>query len=403
MEAQNPSSVTLKAIVQTYGAGFRRANPLPYAAHKVLNAVERCHTALMGAHAIRCHTPGCAYEKSAYNSCRNRHCPACQGSQSARWVDRREAELLPVPYFHVCFTLPHEMNPLVLANKRVLYDALFSCAWEAMAALIKTRKDFPGQGGAIAVLHTWGQNLMDHPHVHMIVPGGALDKEKRAFRRRGVRRKRDGTKARDFLVPVGPLRILFKNKFLSRLGTAYKAGTLRFPGAVAALASPEAFYALKERLYRKTWVVFCKEPFAGPKQVLAYLGRYTHKTAISNSRLRSMEDGSVTFALKNYRKDGKREVMKLPAAEFLRRFLLHVLPKGYRRIRMFGFLSNRYKKENLERIRTLLQVAAPPEAETKVKSVAEVVLKAFGVNILLCPKCGQESLRIVRPVRPGSG
>jgi hypothetical protein len=317
-------------------------------------------------------------------------------------VDKREAELLPVPYFHVCFTLPHEMNPLVLANKRVLYDALFSSAWEAMAALIKTRKDFAGQGGAIAVLHTWGQNLMDHPHVHMIVPGGALDKEKQAFRRRSVRRGKDGKKARDFLVPLGPLRILFKNKFLSHLATAYKTGTLLFPGAVAALSSPDAFYALKEHLYHKTWVVFCKEPFAGPRQVLAYLGRYTHKTAISNSRLLSMEEGTVTFALKNYRKDGKRERMKLPAAEFLRRFLLHVLPKGYRRIRMFGFLSNRYKKENLERIRALLQVVSPPEADKK-KSVAEVVLKAFGVNILLCPQCGQESLRIVRPVRPGSG
>ena len=238
----------------------------------------------------------------------------------------------------------------------------------------------------------------------MIVPGGALDKERQAFRRRGVRRGKDGKKARDFLVPVGPLRLLFQNKFLASLGAAYKAGALRFPGKVAALSGPEAFYALKEHLYQKTWVVYCKEPFAGPKQVLAYLGRYTHKTAIANSRLRSMEDGTVTFALKNYRKDGKREVMKLPAGEFLRRFLLHVLPKGYRRIRMFGFLSNRYKKENLEKIRSLLQVAPPPEADReKKKSVAEVVLKAFGVNILLCPKCGQESLRIVRPGRPGSG
>lgn len=398
---KNPP-VTLQAILNTYGAAFRSKNPLPYSAHKVLNAVERCHTVALGAHAIRCLTPGCAYEKSAYNSCRNRHCPGCQGSQSARWMDKREAELLPVPYFHVCFTVPRELNPLVLANQRVLYDALFSSAWEAMEELIQTRKDFAGQGGAIAVLHTWGQNLMDHPHVHMIVPGGALDKEKAAFRQRGVHRKKDGTKTRDFLVPVGPLRILFKNKILAKLGHAYKTGALRFPGALEALSIPENFYALKEVLFAKSWVVYCKEPFAGPQQVLSYLGRYTHKVAISNGRIKSMEAGQVTFTLKNYRKEGKKEVMVLPVQEFLRRFLLHVLPKGYRRIRMFGFLSNRYKKGNLERIRALLHVA-PVAEEKEKKSVAEIVLKAFGVNILLCPKCGQASLRLIRPQKPGSG
>ena len=243
---------------------------------------------------------------------------------------------------------------------------------------------------------------MDHPHVHLVVCGGALDKEKTAFRQRGVRRKKDGTKTRDFLVPVGPLRILFRNKFLAKLAHAYKTGALCFPGRLEALFSPDAFYALKEALFAKTWVVYCKEPFAGPMQVLAYLGRYTHKVAISNSRLKSMEAGQVTFALKNYRKEGKKEVMVLPVEEFLRRFLLHVLPKGYRRIRMFGFLSNRYKKGNLERIRALLHVA--PVAETQEqKTVVEVVLKAFGVNLLLCPKCGRLSLKLVRLNKPGSG
>ena len=409
------SPVTLQNILLKYGGAFRSHHPIPYPAHKILNAVERCHTPALGAHVIRCHTPECTYEKVAYNSCRNRHCPGCQGSQSARWVGQREEELLPVPYFHVCFTLPHELNPLVLANKKILYDCLFASAWEAMATLIETRKDFSVQGGAIAVLHTWGQNLMDHPHVHMIVPGGALDKGKGVFRQRGVRRNKKGVKARDFLVPVGPLRILFKNKFLAKLGRAYKEEQLIFPGQAEPLSSPSCFYAMKEALFAKNWVVYCKEPFAGPKQVLAYLGRYTHRVAISNSRLQSMEDGKVTFKLKNYRKEGNREVMVLPAAEFLRRFLLHALPKGYRRIRMFGFLSNRYKRKNLETIRALLNVTPVKDetvelekgsqvGEKKAKpSVAEVILKSTGVNVLLCPKCGQCGLRLIRPIGRGSG
>ena len=256
METRRPSPrVTLQQILLQYGPAFRRDNRLPYRDHQILNAVERCHTPALGAHVIRCGTPDCDYEKLAYNSCRNRHCPACQGSQSARWVGQREAELLPVPYFHVCFTLPHELNSLVLQNKRVLYDALFTSAWEAMSELVGSGRTFAGQGGAIAVLHTWGQNLMDHPHVHMIVPGGALSKDKGAFGQRGLMRKRDGKKARDFLVPVGPLRILFKNKFLAKLSRVFKEGILRFPGPVEAVSSPDRFYALKETLYAKAWVV----------------------------------------------------------------------------------------------------------------------------------------------------
>ncbi|MCY7328338.1 MAG: transposase [Saprospiraceae bacterium] len=252
---------------------------------------------------------------------------------------------------------------------------------------------------------------MDHPHVHMIVPGGALNKGMGEFRQRGVRRNKKGIKARDFLVPVGPLRILFKNKFLAKLGRAYKDRLLVFPGKVESLSLPSEFYGLKENLYAKNWVVYCKEPFAGPKQVLAYLGRYTHRVAISNSRLLNMEDGKVTFKLKNYRKEGAREVMVLPAEDFIRRFLLHVLPKGYRRIRMFGFLSNRYKRKNLETIRALLSnepvkpLDEKPEVEEKKEkpSVAEVILKSTGVNILLCPKCGQCGLRLIRQPMRGSG
>jgi hypothetical protein len=408
---QSHGSLTMQQILLRYGNKFRRQHRISYQAHKILNAIERCHTPRLGFHPIQCQTPDCHYEKIAYNSCRNRHCPACQSSQSARWVYERERELLPVPYFHVCFTLPHDLNPLVVANPKVLYDALFSAAWEAMDTLLRDAKTFCGQGGAIAVLHTWGQNLMPHPHVHMIVPGGALNKAEKQFRQRGVVRKKDGKKLRDFLVPVGPLRILFRNKFLSKLAHAYKSGLLLFPGQVSALASTEAFYAMKSILYSKTWVVYCKEPFAGPKQVLAYLGRYTHRVAISNSRLLSMEEGKVTFKLKNYKKGGQKEVMELPVDHFLNRFLYHALPKGYRRIRMFGFLSNRYKQKNLDQIRSLLpgaQANSEPLADGDGKekrekpSVAEVVQRFFGVNILLCPKCGKSSLKLISSTKSGS-
>ncbi len=413
-QAKDPTTtpLTMQKILLRYGPQFRSKHRLSYPKHKILNAIERCHTPKLGYHPIQCQTPGCHYEKIAYNSCRNRHCPACQSSQSARWVYEREQELLPVPYFHVCFTLPHELNDLVLANQKILYDGLFSAAWEAMDTLLRDVKTFSGQGGAIAVLHTWGQNLMPHPHVHMIVPGGALNKVEKQFRQRCVTRKKDGVKLRDFLVPVGPLRILFRNKFLAKLSSAYKSGMLLFPGQVSALASPDSFYAMKNAIYAKNWVVYCKEPFAGPKQVLAYLGRYTHRVAISNSRLLSMEDGKVTFKLKNYKKGGKKEVMELPVHDFFHRFLLHALPKGYRRIRMFGFLSNRYKQKNLEQIRSLLPGATKggdPEAkeatgEKKEKpSVAEVVQRFFGVNILLCPKCGQCSLKLITATNSGSG
>jgi len=398
-----PQAVTLQNIFLKYSSGFRSQTKIPYSAHKVLNAVERCHTSQLGAHVIRCQTPSCSYEKIAYNSCRNRHCPACQGSQSARWVSEREAELLPVPYFHICFTLPHELNPLILMNKKLLYDILFSSAWESVSELIHSSKAFGGQGGAIGVLHTWGQNLMDHPHVHMIVPGGALLQQNAVFNQRPVRRQKDGVKVRDFLVPVGPLRILYKNKFISQLAHLYKTGQLVFHGEMQRFADADSFYKMKDQVFAKNWVVYCKEPFAGPKQVLAYLGRYTHRVALSNSRLVSMNENKVTFKLKNYRKDGKKELMVLPAYEFIRRFLLHVLPKGYRRIRMYGFLANRYKQKNLEKIRTYLQVPQVVVEKKKKASVAEVILHSTGVNILLCPKCKKVSLILIHQGGRGSG
>ena len=388
MNISNPS---LKDIVNLYGKEFRTRYKLSYLQHKVLNAIGDCHTAKLGSHSVRCSTEACDYEKEVYNSCRNRHCASCQSYQSAKWVLDRETELLPVPYFHVVFTVPNQLNQLFLWNKKEMYNVLFQSAWDSLLRLGLDEKHLGGQSGSIAVLHTWGQNLMDHPHVHMIVPGGVLDKNKEKW----ISKKT--TSDKPFLVPVGPLKVLFKNKFLSGLAKLYKNGDLKFPDKKQ--ASPDTFYPLKETAYQKTWNIRIKEPFAGPEQVLHYLGRYTHRVAISNSRIVSMDNGKIRFSYKNYRKGGMKEIMELDAMEFLRRFTLHVLPHGYRKIRMFGFLANRMKNKNLEIIRNMLNV---PAMVKKVKRVVHEVIQIFyGKNILRCPKCGCDSLRICYDM-PGS-
>lgn len=381
MNISNPS---VKDVVNVYGKDFRSKYKIPYPHHKVLNSIGDCHTAKLGSHSVTCSSHRCDYEKEVFNSCRNRHCASCQSYQSAKWVLDRETELLPVPYFHIVFTVPNQLNQMFLWNQKEMYNLLFQSAWESLLKLGMDERLLGGQAGAIAVLHTWGQTLMDHPHVHMIVPGGVLNNGNGKW----ISKKTKSDKP--FLVPVGPLKVLFKNKFLTRLVKLYKNGWLIFPKGMD--NSPNEFYQLKEAAYKKKWNVRIKEPFAGPKQVLSYLGRYTHRVAISNSRILSMDNGKVRFTYKNYRKDGAKEIMELDAMEFLRRFMLHVLPHGYRKIRMFGFLANRLKNKNLELIREILNV---PAIVKKVKHVVhEVIERFYGKNILLCPKCGCESLRI---------
>jgi hypothetical protein len=377
------SNPSLKDIVNLYGDDFRCTHKIPYSHHKVLNAIGSCHTASLGSHIVKCTSHGCDYEKEVFNSCRNRHCASCQSYQSAKWVLDRETELLPVPYFHVVFTVPDNLNPLFLWNGKSLYHLLFQSAWESVAGLTGDRRRFGGQAGAIAVLHTWGQTLMDHPHVHMIVPGGAIDKGENVWKQKTAKGQKP------FLVPAGPLKFLFKNKFLVGLGKLYRKGELMIPDA--GRPSPDAFYTMKETAYQKKWNVWIEKPFAGPEQVIRYLGGYTHRVAISNSRILSINDGVVRFTYKNYRKGGAKEVMALPAMEFLRRFMLHVLPEGFRKIRMFGFLANRFKNRNLEIIRGLLNVSPMVK---KVKTVVhEVIQRFYGKNILKCPKCGCDSLK----------
>jgi hypothetical protein len=318
-------------IFRDHGAAWRSAN----AGHvsleqlKVMSTIERCRTAALGGHVARCED--CAHTRIAYNSCRNRHCPKCQGGAAREWLAEREAELLPVPYFHVVFTLPAALRDIAYQNKAVVYDLLFKASAETTLTIAADPKHLGARIGFISVLHTWGSALVHHPHIHMIVPGGGFAP--------------DGSKwiacpARYFL-PVEVLSALFRRLFLERLLAAHAAGRLQFFGDLAALANEAAFDGHLKPLWKRKWVVYCKRPFAGPKQVLRYLSRYTHRVAISNRRLISADQNNVTFEYKDYRLDGSARYKRMTLAtnEFIRRFLIHVLPKGLHRIRHYGLLA----------------------------------------------------------------
>jgi hypothetical protein len=302
-------------VFRLYGGQYRREHRLPAAHLKVMHAVEVCRTAALGGHLERCDT--CAFERPAFNSCRNRHCPKCGGSAARQWVEKRRKEVLPVGYFHLVFTVPHELNPLILVNKRVLLNILFKAVSETLKDFGRTH--LGGQMGFLAVLHTWDQTLLDHFHLHCLVPGGAL-----SF---------DGSRwiqARsNFLFHVKALSLVFRGKFLGFLSTAYIKGDLQFPGRTADLTSTATFERLLGVLRGKSWVVYAKRPFASPDSVIEYLGRYTHRTAISNRRIVSVANGEVSFLYRDRRNGDTQRTMTLSPGEFIRRFLLHVLPPAF--------------------------------------------------------------------------
>jgi hypothetical protein len=348
-----------------------------------------CRTAALGGHVQAC--DACDRSEIFYNSCRNRHCPQCQAGRQAEWFAARSGELLPVPYFHLVFTLPRELAPLALVNPRVVYGLLFRTASEALQQLAADPKHLGAQIGGLFVLHTWGQNLEHHPHVHGIVPGGGLSL--------------DGTRwvhsRPNFFLPVKALSRLFRGKFLAGLRAAHARGELTFPGRLAPLAARGKWSALCRRLQRKEWVVYSKPPFGGPAQVLKYLARYTHRVALSNDRLLRLKDGQVTFSWKNYAAGGKRQRMTLSAVEFLRRFLLHVLPKGFVRIRRCGWWTNRHGGATLARCRELLgRTAAPVAAEPPPSPQIPTALPESAAR---CEHCGAGTWRMVeqmpRPAR----
>ena len=372
-------------IFRDHGPAWRLANRghLSHAQLKVMSAIEACRTAALGGHVARCENAACGHTVIAYNSCRNRHCVKCQGSQARAWMEARQAELLEVPYFHVVFTLPPRLGAIAYHNKAVIYDLLFKASSETLLTIAADPKRLGVKIGFTSVLHTWGSAMTHHPHVHMIVPGGGITP--------------DGTRwissSEDYLLPVPVLSRMFRGKMLAMLKAAHDAGRLQFFGPHAGLADRGAFKTFLEPLYDTKWYVHAKRPFAGPEAVLAYLARYTHRVAISNSRLISADAAGVTFTFKDYRIEGpgRTKTMTLPPAEFMRRFLLHVLPKGFHRIRHYGLLaSGGAKARTIERARVLIAVATPAKQEppTAKQHPASAGNEAAEKPAHPCPCCG---------------
>jgi hypothetical protein len=369
-------------IFRRHGAAYRadQAGSLSLGQRRVMAAVEMCRTATLGGHIERCED--CGETRIAYNSCRNRHCPKCQGLARAQWLADRQAELLPVPYFHLVFTLPAPIAVIALQNKAVVYDILFRVAAESVQTLAADPKHLGAAIGMTAVLHTWGQNLFHHPHIHCIVPGGGLSPEGRWIACRS-----------GFFLSVRVLSRLYRRLLLERLQAVFDAGMLGFFGELARLAKPAAFADHLRPLRKVEWVVYAKRPFGGPQQVLDYLGRYTHRVAIANSRLISLVGAEVRFRWKDYRHPQRPKFMVLLAGEFIRRFLLHVLPHGFRRIRYFGFLANAHRSAKLALIRGLLALPEP-EPAPKPADYHERYARLFGRSLDICPVCGGHLVEI---------
>jgi hypothetical protein len=365
-------------IVRRFGPAFRERHhgQLSRAQLRTLGAIESCRTAALGGHVYEC--AQCKARKIVYNSCRNRHCPKCQSLEKERWLEQRRAELLPVPYFHVVFTLPEKLNPLALSHPRFLYNLLFRCASETLLEIAADRKHLGARLGVLAVLHTWGQKLNLHPHLHCIVTGGGLSIDGDWWI--GCRP--------DFFLPVRVLKKLFRGKVLAAIQAAAQSGDL-----------PSSYLSDLGSLYRKSWVVYCKPPFGSPEQVLAYLARYTHRVAISNPRLVRLEDEEVTFTWKDYAQGQRLREMTLSGEEFLRRFLLHVLPERFVRIRYYGLLANRHREQALALCREVLP--GPPARPRLTKSDWQSLLQSLtGVDPMRCEVCGQNALHLVEELAP---
>ena len=364
-------------IFRDHGSAWRRANAghVSLGQLKVMSAIERCRTAALGGHVERCEK--CEHTQIAYNSCRNRHCPKCQGAAAKQWLAAREADLLPVPYFHVVFTLPAAIADIAYQNKAVIYDLLFRASAETLVTIAADPRHLGARIGITSVLHSWGSAMTHHPHVHMIVPGGgiSLDGERWVACRPG------------FFLPVRVLSRLFRRLFLEKLVTAHDAGRLQFFGNHAALTDTQAFAAYLTPLRNAEWVVYSKRPFGGPEAVLAYLSRYTHRVAISNSRLIALGDKGVTFRWKDYRADGheRQKIMTLATGEFIRRFLSHVLPQGFHRIRHYGLFASGTRADNVARARELLAV---PKARNDTASTTCADASEPQTLSHPCPCCG---------------
>lgn len=371
-------SLEVADVFREYGQTYRQAygSSVSVEQRRVMRAIELCRTKALGGHVDRCDQ--CGHQVISYNSCRNRHCPKCQNLDKALWREARRAEVLPVDYYHVVFTLPRQLAPLALQNKKVLYDILFRAASQTLLRIGADPRHLGAQLGFMAVLHTWGQALMHHAHLHCVVPGGGL----------APNGKRWLPSKKGFFLPVRVLSRLFRRLFVEALEKAFKNGALDFHGATVALDNEIAFRRLLQACRRTEWVVYAKPPFAGADAVLDYLARYTHRIAISNHRLISMKNGKVTFAYKDYKTGAVNKPATLQVHEFIRRFLLHVLPNGFQRIRYYGFLANRHRAQKLALCRCLLQLPEVDESAPQHESDHRRLLEALiGTDPSRCPRC----------------
>jgi hypothetical protein len=363
-------------IFRQHGPAHRESHRLSRNDWRVMRAIEVCRTSVLGGHKDKC--DNCGHLEISYNSCRNRHCPKCQTLKKERWIEARGEDLLPIQYFQVVFTIPSELNHLVSMNRKVMYDLLFRSVSETLMELANDQKYLGARIGAIGILHTWGQNLMDHPHVHCIVTGGGLspDGNRWVSCRKG------------FFLPVRVMSALFRGKFLDHLKHCFERDKLVFPGSISHLKEPGNFETFRKRFYDKKWVVYCKPPFSGPEGVLQYLGRYTHRIAISNNRILANRDGNVSFLWRDYADDSRKKTMTLKAGEFIRRFLLHVLSERYVRIRHFGLLANRSRKDNIAACRKIIGgEKAVAKENTKQETWQEQLLRICGIDVAACPVC----------------
>ena len=382
-------------IFRRYGDAYRQQAgvSLSTAQRRVMTAIETCRTAVLGGHLEQCDT--CGHERNAYNSCANRHCPKCQSLARAQWIEHRTAEILECEYFHVVFTVPADVAAIALQNKAQVYGILFRATAETLRTIAADPQHLGAEIGFFAVLHSWGQTLVHHPHLHCVVPGGGLSPD-------GARwiACRPG-----FFLPVRVLSRLFRRLFLQDLQAAYDAGTLRLVGPLEALQRRPAWTRALAALRQTEWVVYAKRPFAGPQQVVDYLGRYTHRVAISNHRLLEMGQSEVRFTYKDYRTDVQHQpkTMTLTATEFIRRFLLHVLPAGFHRIRYYGFLAARHRREKLARCRQLLGATGPitlPADATSPTDYRDRTEALTGKSLRLCPACHQGQMIIIERLAP---
>jgi len=380
-------------VFRRYGEAYRQEHDasMSTAQRRVMTAVEVCRTAALGGHVEQCDE--CGHQRISYCSCRNRHCPKCQSLARAEWIQRRQAELLDCEYFHVVFTVPEEIATIACQNKEAVYGILFRAAAETLRTIAADPKHLGAEIGFFAVLHTWGQNLLHHPHLHCVVAGGGLSP--------------DGSRwiscRPGFFLPVRVLSRLFRRLFLEDLEKAFDSGKLRFFKSLEPLQQPREFARYLVPVRQAEWVVYAKRPFAGPEQVLDYVGRYTHRVAISNNRLLDIDAGQVQFQWKDYRDNNRQKTMTLAAEEFIRRFLLHTLPDGFQRIRYYGFLGNRYRQEKLARCRHLLDMAPPVEAPAESSTPSDYrdrYEELTGSSLRECPVCHRGHMFTVETLPP---